>query len=486
MWNVDFRLKDQQAKELRLRQENLKDEMKEMDRLLRGWEDVSAGTPPSPGQSSGQNHRTATRNSSGLWDRKREAAQAKTVQEERDEKADTLWAQLTVDNWSYVLPGIHTYHDSAWNTALGLVSQLQKLSGRKATVYQRYSSKDGLQHVVSVFKSKGFLQSFRFKSPLREFEWREIPQHETVNTDSSPSKNSLSSPQRSFAQRKNSLFTGSSTKQPHKDASLLFNGRKRNSWPGLHILVPLSARYQSYVHFVNNLSKAAREYAGDVLLHVVLFKDPSSEHTQILKFSKTTSLLNISVVELPGAFSRGVALNALATDQEKDFILVFIDVDMVFTGQFLYCVALNVKPNTAYSPVVFSKFSPETEYYGQAQCTPQPFNFSQDSGFWRALGFGMMCIRTEDFLKCGRMNGKIVGWGKEDMDFIDRCKQKGVEIFRAPDTGLTHVYHLKTCDPRLASDQRIMCRGSRFGVYGSEAKLSQMMMDIEKKKKTSP
>ncbi|KAL8606667.1 hypothetical protein ACOMHN_055342 [Nucella lapillus] len=279
----------------------------------------------------------------------------------------------------------------------------------------------------------------------------------------------------------------SATFHPLKKTKLMWNADFRLKG---HQAKELRLRQENLKDEMKEMDRLLRGWGDDVSAGTPpspgQSSDSSSEHTQILKFSKTTSLLNISVVELPGAFSRGVALNALATDQDKDSILVFLDVDMIFTGQFLYRVALNVKPNTAYSPVVFSKFSTETECYGQAQCTPQLFNFSQDSGLWRAFGFGMACIRTEDFFKCGRMNSKIVGWGKEDVDFIDRCKQKGVDIFRAADTGLTHVYHQKTCDPRLASDQRIMCRSSRFSIYGSEAKLSQMMMDIEKKKKTSP
>ncbi|KAL8565432.1 hypothetical protein ACOMHN_049409 [Nucella lapillus] len=133
-------------------------------------------------------------------------------------------------------------------------------------------------------------------------------------------------------------------------------------------------------------------------------------------------------------------------------------------GQFLYRVALNVKPNTAYAPVVFSQFSPQTVCFGQTRCRPQLFNFSQDSGLWRAFGFGMMCIRAEDF---------------------EKCVAKGVEIFRAADTGLVHVYHKKSSDGHLPSDQMAMCPTSDWNLYGSEAKLSQMMMDIENKKTSS-
>ena len=67
------------------------------------------------------------------------------------------------------------------------------------------------------------------------------------------------------------------------------------------------------------------------------------------------------------------------------------------------------------------------------------------------------------------------GWGKEDVDLVDRFLNSDVKVMRSVDRDLTHIYHPISCDSRLEAAQFKMCQGTLSSNYASLPVLSQLL-----------
>ncbi|KAL8598741.1 hypothetical protein ACOMHN_033305 [Nucella lapillus] len=342
-------------------------------------------------------------------------------------------------------------------------------ASRICAKYQSYTLPHGLQHVVTAAHGEGS-QSFLLSSKFQPLQWRENLQQTSEDRETGGRDKAWKS---DIPPKNNSLF------DDHKLQSL-YHGRDRAIlWPPLYILVPLKERHQTYLTFLKNLALAAAKYPAPVNLRVALFPDGLNEHQLSLAASRGRTAYNVTIVRMLTPFSRAAALNKLSQDLAPSSILAFIDVDLILTHDFLFRVALTVKPGQAYFPVMFSQYSPSTVCYPRPNCSAVDFNFSSDSGLWRSFSFGMAGLTAADMRAVGGLDSGIVGWGKEDVVFFERCVSKGITIFRAPDVGLIHRYHDKSCDYRLPADQLRMCMGSRDTMIGSNSKLAQMLLDLD-------
>lgn len=64
-----------------------------------------------------------------------------------------------------------------------------------------------------------------------------------------------------------------------------------------------------------------------------------------------------------------------------------------------------------------------------------------------------------------------------------------IQIFRAADPGLTHVFHHVACDHKLDASQYQMCQGTRYSTYGAAHALVKTLLknpDILAYKRSSP
>ena len=52
-----------------------------------------------------------------------------------------------------------------------------------------------------------------------------------------------------------------------------------------------------------------------------------------------------------------------------------------------------------------------------------------------------------------------------------------IQIFRAADPGLTHVFHHVACDHNLDASQYQMCQGTRYNTYGAAHALVKSLLD---------
>jgi len=121
---------------------------------------------------------------------------------------------------------------------------------------------------------------------------------------------------------------------------------------------------------------------------------------------------------------------------------------------------------------------------------------SNDNGYFREFGYGIA-----SFYKCDIMNNKIngfvtdvKGWGMEDVKFLDKIiavsyqiqnqlllyiaegkletelkniSSINLEVFRAAEPSLVHVFHPISCDRNLEKSQFNMCLGTKSSTLGN-------------------
>jgi len=102
-------------------------------------------------------------------------------------------------------------------------------------------------------------------------------------------------------------------------------------------------------------------------------------------------------------------------------------------------------------------------------------SFDNDVGYWRQSGYGILSVYNSDFLDTGGFDLEIRGWGREDVDLVDRFIARNVSVFRVVDTGLVHIFHSISCDPSLDAAQYQMCLGSKAHSYASVKKLASFI-----------
>ena len=246
---------------------------------------------------------------------------------------------------------------------------------------------------------------------------------------------------------------------------------------------------------------------------------------------KSTSNSHIHVLKLFGNFSRGIAIDsAIHSHFIRDEDIIFlIDVDIYFNSTTLTRIRKNtVKNQQVYLPIVFSEYNPEILHDGPHHFSSLAFNSSLNytlsslprisnylleynnmfasyqaynslvvddtNGYFREFGYGLVAI-----YKCDIMNSKINGfvthirnWGLEDVLFLEKVIQTShqqqnqvllniadgkaeadeapsvnLDIFRAADPSLVHIYHPIICDKSLDEAQYKMCQGTMANTLGN-------------------
>ncbi|XP_071369106.1 chondroitin sulfate synthase 3-like [Centroberyx affinis] len=250
----------------------------------------------------------------------------------------------------------------------------------------------------------------------------------------------------------------------------------------VHILVPLTGRYDIFVRFMENFEKTCLIPNQNVKLAIILVDNDSNQdrekHLELIKdYHKKYPKANLSVIPMTGDFSRGLALELGSSQLDNDTLLFFCDVDLVFNGDALQrCRDNAVQGRQVYFPVVFSQYDPKIVYAGN---TPDEskFVFTKKSGFWRDYGFGITCVFKSDLLKAGGFDTSIQGWGLEDVDLFTKVINSGLKVFRSQEPGIVHIYHPVHCDASLEHKQHKMCLGSKASTYASAMQLAELWLE---------
>lgn len=268
----------------------------------------------------------------------------------------------------------------------------------------------------------------------------------------------------------------------------------------INFILPLSGRFEIFQRFLNNYEDICLTVDEKTSLLVVLYqsKDENS-------FNKTIDLIerlkhryrsaSVDVLPVPGEFSRARALHVGASKLQPEDLMLFIDVDIVFTSSALNRIRLNTLPGRRlYFPIVFSQYNPQV-VYGEVGKQDRLFAINEISGHWRQYGFGIVSLYKRDYVTVGGLDLSIQGWGKEDVELYEKVVKSGLEVFRAADRHLVHVYHEIECSRELPILQFSMCMGSKADTFAGVKTLSDMIYgnpDIlrfakeRRQKKTNP
>eukprot|EP00058_Branchiostoma_floridae_P011136 XP_002596624.1 hypothetical protein BRAFLDRAFT_78480 [Branchiostoma floridae] len=275
-------------------------------------------------------------------------------------------------------------------------------------------------------------------------------------------------------------FTEDDSEQQSSFTGDNLNGERTSHDDTVHIIVPLTGRTASFERFMENYEKVCLQTNENAKLLIILFKNSNEVENESEQVKKRTSTYQLKypkaylkLITVDREFSRGFALDIGASQFTDNSLLFFCDVDIVFKQDVLQrCRSRSIAGEQVYYPVMFSQYDPRFAYGDQS-------NTSNDSGYWRHSSYGMICLFGEDFSRSGKFNTTIRGWGLEDVDLCNKLVASGINIFRATDPGLVHVYHPIHCDPLLPEKQYKMCLGSKANTYGSTAKLVKRWFDIQ-------
>ncbi|KAJ7384947.1 Chondroitin sulfate synthase 1 [Desmophyllum pertusum] len=184
-------------------------------------------------------------------------------------------------------------------------------------------------------------------------------------------------------------------------------------------------------------------------------------------------------LEIAGDFSRGIALSTAADKFDQTALLFLCDIDLMFNSEFIDRCRMNTAlGKRVYFPIVFSQFDPELTYTNKTK-PDSYFTINTDAGSWTSFGYGPACLYHHDLDAVGGFDTTIKGWGWEDVDLFDKyVKHEEIEVFRAADLGVIHVYHRKTCDPNLSVHQQTMCEGSKVAGLASQKSLVKAMLSL--------
>lgn len=268
----------------------------------------------------------------------------------------------------------------------------------------------------------------------------------------------------------------------HPFSSLVYMVEPLNEHiPFVNFVLPLAGRLEQFKRFMQTFENVCLIVKQKVRLLILYFKDATpdtGQHSLFSEYTKRYPTADLRWINMKGAFSRSLALSMGASQFNKNALLFFCDVDLVFNSMFLHrCRTNAIRGSQVYYPVVFSQYDPKVAFRNET-IPSTPFFYGKDAGFWRLYAFGIACIYRSDLMDIGGFDTTIQGWGLEDVELYERfVSSKTYEVFRAIEPGLVHIYHEIACARDLPEEQLKMCFNSKAGTFGSQKKLYEMMVD---------
>ena len=179
----------------------------------------------------------------------------------------------------------------------------------------------------------------------------------------------------------------------------------------------------------------------------------------------------------------------------EDSLLFFCDIDVIFSSKFLAnCQKNSIARKQVYFPILFSGYDPSKSSYN-LEMDSENFHFSfksddqkskdlpltikESTGIWREYGYGLACMYQSDLISAGSFDTSMQGWGMEDVDLYSKFVARGsidnesgnkIQIFRAKDVELQHIFHSQNCQDKgfQVQEKYEMCMKSKSALYGSK------------------
>uniref|UniRef100_A0A1X7UEQ7 Hexosyltransferase n=2 Tax=Amphimedon queenslandica TaxID=400682 RepID=A0A1X7UEQ7_AMPQE len=259
------------------------------------------------------------------------------------------------------------------------------------------------------------------------------------------------------------IQNGYTVKPSKNDASELIN-----------IVVPISDVTQRCYDYLEMFEKI---YSRDDKLRLVLVifgkNDVHDIEEKINEIRQTTPKVNIVIVKGKGNFSRAQALDQGMMTLEKNDLAFLCDVDMEVNITFFdRCRKNTNQGKMVYYPEVFKMYN--SRFLNPDKNARR--KHSRFRGHWGGYAFGMLCIYKSDYTKVGGLNTKMMGWGGEDVDLFQKVLKSRIEVLRAPDVGLIHRWHKRSCSKAsLTENNYKQCLSSRAEALGDKRPLGHFL-----------
>lgn len=255
---------------------------------------------------------------------------------------------------------------------------------------------------------------------------------------------------------------------------------KSNSSETVHFVVPITGvthRFAGFLKMYENLVFIPRES-----VHLVLAVYGEEDVQQILQnasaYFRKYPKADITIVQGYGEFSRAKALDLGMSKLKNNDLAFFCDVDMSISPQFLSrCRRNAAQGQSVYYPEVFKLYN--RKYVYRNEWHPRKYRINREQGHWGHYAYGMLCIYKSDYIAVGGLDVGMLGWGGEDVDLYERVLRSGLDVLRAPDTGLVHRWHSKSC--RMESSTKMLehCLMSQSEVLADRRELARYIFDTQ-------
>lgn len=221
---------------------------------------------------------------------------------------------------------------------------------------------------------------------------------------------------------------------------------KKLSMKTINFVLPLTGRWDIFKRFIENFEIVCLNNPNEenIRLVIVLFEneqnlqlisDESLTQTNTTKFrqSELIKILfsklkqiypnkvkenTLNLVINSGNFSRSIGCEQGASLFGSDELIFFIDVDVLFTHDFLLRTRLNtIQYKQVYYPIVFSEYDPDdildaikfltnktdenVKLNHKQRIKRSHFDYGIEDGYWRQFGFGIVAVYNSDLRLVG-------------------------------------------------------------------------------------
>jgi hypothetical protein len=242
---------------------------------------------------------------------------------------------------------------------------------------------------------------------------------------------------------------------------------KKISEKFINFVLPLAGRWDIFKRFMLNFESVCLDNLNEsnIRLVVVLFENEQNNEmvsdesltqsdknkfrqSELIKimFSKLRqkyqgkmreNTLNLIVSQ--SNFSRSIGCELGAASFGSNQLLFFIDVDVLFTNEFLLRVRFNtIQYKQVYYPIVFSEYDPDdimdaikfltnkTDKIKQThkqRVKTSHFDYGCEDGYWRQFGFGIVAVYNSDLRMVGWFRHEYCRLGQRRRGFVRKIRQ---------------------------------------------------------------
>ena len=180
-------------------------------------------------------------------------------------------------------------------------------------------------------------------------------------------------------------------------------------------------------------------------------------------------------------YNRGLGRQLASRSFDDDAFLLFLDIDLIFTGQALINIRQWMFDQSAKTTTCFAYFPIIYSIYSTRSSTS---SIHHRNGLFSIYGFGNVALKKKDLDRLGGWETTNHFWGNEDVHLFDHFVNRSArcDVFRVVEPGFRHAYHRKHCEEIPDRQRQMMCRAAEANLRASQFDLiSSVLRSIEKK-----